>query len=591
MKEFCTITLKTVFVNIDIFGYIPTLSIKNQLFYQTFFGGILTLLVIIIGIIATVFFSQELFKKSSPSVNLSSEPLMHPPRLNYFNNFEFLIGIQNSDYITEINEKIFSAKGTLFKTIINETGTYNIKSDINLTSCDIALSESENKEIYTDLNLKGYYCISNIQTEDPYISEHWGNNGFVMIQIKFVDCDNSTGNCASEEEINNFLHSADLSLYFSDNLVSTRNYKYPFTKILKEQTLKVSESYKVSLIQYLKHIRIESDDGVLFTTNHTKNSFTLGEFTHNTVFERDSSTFLSLSVELDNTLQKYQRKYYKLQDLAAQSGGIINCCYMIAMIILKIYEKNSYFEYLINNFFEVRLEEFQKTIKIQSYKKNSHHINKSSSEKIKNFNNNISVNTNTNTNNNISSNTNSNQNNNTNLKTNDNNLKTNNNNLNNEKNINDKKKKIIFSFFDKLILLKLAPKFSKARKDKVDEIFFKGSQYVMNNLDVISFLKRAHASDMESKLLMGEEQQKIFEYISKPILSISFLGSRYNLHNLPIKIKQKLLSRNTLFHQINLHDDSIGSAEHNNNERKKRKKNKNNLQKVKLENDETSLSE
>jgi len=99
----------------------------------------------------------------------------------------------------------------------------------------------------------------------------------------------------------------------------------------------------------------------------------------------------------------------------------------------------------------------------------------------------------------------------------------------------------------------------------------------MNNLDVISFLKRAHASDMESKLLMGEEQQKIFEYISKPILSISFLGSRYNLHNLPIKIKQKLLSRNTLFHQINLHDDSIGSAEHNNNERKKRKKNKNNL--------------
>ena len=581
MKEFCIITLKSVFVKIDIFGYIPTLSIKNQLYYQTFFGGILTLIIIIIGIIATLFFSQELFKKSSPSVNLSSEPLMHPPRLNYFNNFEFLIGIQNSEYLTEINEKIFSAKGILFKTIINETGTYNLKSDINLTSCDIALSENENKEIFTDLNLKGYYCISNIQKEDPYISEHWGNNGFVMIQIKFVDCDNSTGNCASEEERINFLHSADLSLYMSDNLVSTRNYKYPFTKILKEQTLKVSESYKVSLIQYLKHIRIESDDGLLFTTNHTKNSFTLGEFTHNTVFERDSSTFLSLSIELENTLQKYQRKYYKLQDLAAQSGGIINCCYMIAMIILKIYEKNSYFEYLINNFFEVRLEEFQKTIKLQSYKKKSHHKNKSSSEKIKKLNNN-SVNTNVNTNHNINTNINSNPNN--------TNVKTNNINLTNEKIIYDKKKKIKFSFFDKLILLKLAPQFSKARKEKVDEIFFKGAQYIMNNLDVISFLKRAHAGDMESKLLMGEEQQKIFEYISKPILSISFLGSRYNLHNLPIKIKQKLLSRNTLFQQINNLDDSIGSAEYNN-ERKKKKKNNNNLQKEKVENDETYLSE
>ena len=113
----------------------------------------------------------------------------------------------------------------------------------------------------------------------------------------------------------------------------------------------------------------------------------------------------------------------------------------------------------------------------------------------------------------------------------------------------------------------------------------------MNNLDVISFLKRAHAGDMEIKLLMGEEQQKIFEYISKPILSISFLGSRYNLHNLPLKIKKKLLSRNTLFQQINYNDDdSIRTIEHNNNQ-KKRKKNKNNLNKVKIENDETYLSE
>ena len=326
------------------------------------------------------------------------------------------------------------------------------------------------------------------------------------------------------------MHSVDLSFYIINNLVSTRNYKYPFTKILKEQTLKVSESYKVSLIQYLKHIRIESDDGVLFTTNHTKNSFTLGEFTHNTVFERDSSTFLSLSVELDNTLQKYQRKYYKLQDLAAQSGGIINCCYMIAMIILKIYEKNSYFEYLINNFFEIRLEEMQKTIKLQSYKKNSNGKSKSVNESIK-----------------ITNHTNSN----TNTNTNSNNTESNNcNPFNKNSEKKDKRGKISFSFFDKLILLKLAPKFSRARKEKIDEIFFKGSEYIMNKLNVITFLKRSHASDMESKLIMGEEQKKIFDYISKPILSLSFLGSRYNLRNLPLKIKQKLLSGKSIIEQI-----------------------------------------
>ena len=73
-----------------------------------------------------------------------------------------------------------------------------------------------------------------------------------MIQIKFVDCDNKTGNCAAEEEVYDFLHSADLSFYMIDNLVSTKNYKNPFSKVIKEQTFKVSDSYKVSVIQYLR---------------------------------------------------------------------------------------------------------------------------------------------------------------------------------------------------------------------------------------------------------------------------------------------------------------------------------------------------
>ena len=521
MKDFFSIKVNYFFKNIDIFGYSPSLSIKNQLFHQTLFGGLLTLLIVIIAIIILLFFSQELFNKNSPSVNLSMEALNHPQRLNYFDNFEFLIGIQNSSYMTEINEKIFNAKGSLFKTVVNESGIYNLKTNINLVSCDIALSNSKNKDLYTDLNLKGYYCISNDQNEEPYLKEHWGNNDFSMIQIKFVDCDNKTGNCASEEEIYDFLHSADLSFYMIDNLVSTKNYKNPFSKVLKEQTFKVSDSYKVSVIQYLRHIRIESDDGLLFTTNHSKSSFVLGEFTHDIVFERDSSTFLTLSIELDNTLQKYQRKYYKLQDLAAQVGGVVNACFVVASLILKIYEKNSYFEYLINNFFEVRLEDFQKIIKLQSYKKKIQEKKNSTNESMKISNADVK----TNISNNI-------------------------NNKPNESIINNKKRKIEFSFLDKLVLLKLAPSFSKARKERIDEIFLKGSEYVMNNLDVISFLKRSHSHEMQTKLLMGEEQKKIFDYISKPILSLSFLGSRYNLRNLPIKIKKKLLSRSSIIAQM-----------------------------------------
>ncbi len=489
--------MKNLLVSIDIFGYPPSFSILKQPFHLTVFGGILSVILIIIGFITLIFFSLQLFEKDSPSVNLSTDNLPNPPKINYFNNFEFLLGIQNDDYITEINEKIFQAKGTLFKTYVNESGIFNVKSSIKLTSCDIALINSTKKDLFDGLNLKGYYCISPEQSEELYIKEIWGNNEFTMIQIKFVDCDNSTGNCASESEMYNFLHSADLSFYMVDNLISTKKYKNPFSSRIKQQSFKVSDSYKISFIQYIRHIRIESDDNFFLSSNNSLNSFTLNEFTSNIVFERDSDTFMSLSIELDNIIEKFQRKYYKIQDLAAQVGGIINALYMVIFIILKLYEKNSYFEYLINNFFEIRLEEFQRNISIKSYRKSFSHKKKESLDSNKYLNSKPTNNTNSPGSNSNNSNLNTNGN--------LNNTMTSENKTNKK---NNKNGKIHFSFFDKLFLLKLAPQFSTARKNKIDEIYFKGTEYIMHNLDVITHLRRAHSSDMKSDLLMGDEQKK-----------------------------------------------------------------------------------
>ncbi len=93
------------------------------------------------------------------------------------------------------------------------------------------------------------------------------------------------------------------------------------------------------MIQYIKHIRIESEVGILFTVNNSKSSFLLGDFIHDSVFDRDSSIFLTLSIELDNIWQKYQRKYHKLQDFAVQVDGVVNACFVISALILNIYEK------------------------------------------------------------------------------------------------------------------------------------------------------------------------------------------------------------------------------------------------------------
>ena len=48
--------MKNLLISIDIFGYPPSFSILKQPFHLTVFGGILSVILIIIGFITLIFF-------------------------------------------------------------------------------------------------------------------------------------------------------------------------------------------------------------------------------------------------------------------------------------------------------------------------------------------------------------------------------------------------------------------------------------------------------------------------------------------------------------------------------------------------------
>ena len=63
----------------------------------------------------------------------------------------------------------------------------------------------------------------------------------------------------------------------------------------------------------------------------------------------------------------------------------------------------------------------------------------------------------------------------------------------------------------------------------------------MNYMDILGYLKHLFSENQKHKLLLNEDQQKIFDYIFKPILSYNYIGTRYNGQNLSTKIKEKLI--------------------------------------------------
>jgi hypothetical protein len=314
--------------------------------------------------------------------------------------------------------------------------------------------------------------------------------------------------------------------------VSTQNYKKPFARGLKEYFFYITPTHTLSLTQYIHHVIVQSDDGLIFTTNKKQNAFQLHDMINHDISYRTSDAFIDFSFQLRNFIVDYKRKYYKFQELIAQVGGVFSCLNLITVLILRFYSSNVYFEFLINNHFEVRLDEFMKKNKNILNKKKFYSKEKLASNSNKTFNNEKNLTKNkekddedTNNNNTIPMN------------------------ITLNKNI-QKRKQLKLSFFDKLILLNLFPKCSISRKSEIDEVFKKGKQYIMEYIDVISYLKNTHSGQMRSKLMLNEDQKKVFDYIFKPILSKSFLGTRYNNNNIPQKIKEKLIGYDPDYKQL-----------------------------------------
>ena len=70
--------------------------------------------------------------------------------------------------------------------------------------------------------------------------------------------------------------------------------------------------------------------------------------------------FINFNIQFNNVVSGYYRKYYKLQDFAAQVGGIFKALMTCGYVLVCVFYKNTYSEYLMNHFFVVQSGPTQK---------------------------------------------------------------------------------------------------------------------------------------------------------------------------------------------------------------------------------------
>ena len=495
---------------IDAFGIRPSLLTNTKPKYQTIFGGTLSIVLGIIMVISFYLLGKELVEKKTPSVNLSTEYINHPERLNFSGNFEFLLSLQNKNKSPEVDESIYYVKAFVVDTVKKDGKTQMITKEINVETCDKVFPNSSlYSHVKGNFDFDNFYCLSFNQNnpsgatvDDLYINDSWGNDGFRMIQVKIYDCNETEtpGKCKSKEEINNFLKNSSLTYFTFDNFVTTTNYTHPISTGIKEYFYYPSNEFYLAITDYLRLVKVNSDDGLVKTSYKTMTTFKHDHMYSYQMNYRDRPNFLSLTFQLVNERDEYDRKYYKLPDLAGQIGGIYKAVFLILVIISHFYNENCMYEHFFNHFFEVeneKDEDYHNIIAVDSKEETKGNVISLSSSKESH-----------------------------------------------SRSILKQNSKLKLSCCSKWIMLNLF-KCSWYRSRKNIILYNDGKGKICSLLEASNYLLKIHQVDMMKKIL-NSNNDKIsnFDYIYTPVLSFCEDKGRYT-YLLPERYTNELNNSNT----------------------------------------------
>lgn len=331
--------IKHLFSKLDFIGLSLDLKIDNRNVYKSLLGGVFSIFIVVISIAASISFGWSIIYKTNFTVSLSRDRELNA-LLNLANGFPFMLTLVKRGSVpipeleryvnfTFISNNIQLKNNTTVKTL-----TY-LKSK----SCEAIAFNGLSKdflEVASPKNLSYYSCLSKNQTMDIYGTI--GSTNFKYLAVLINKCVNGTEIiCKSNEDINNLLKNIFISIYFKDTYFANNNYTNPEQFFANMFTIPITNTvYKRQYI-YFKNIDFVSDYGLLFEDKHKVSTYQLDSMYADLYFTNDAafsdSTVAEMTVSIKNIKDVYSRSYYKLQNLAADLGGVLKVILMIFIFL------------------------------------------------------------------------------------------------------------------------------------------------------------------------------------------------------------------------------------------------------------------
>ena len=330
---------------------------KNRKFY-TAFGGILTLLSIIVGILVFVFINLDDFLHEAPISTTSTS------REDYYNIKFIKEKIWIPWRIRDYNSKTVNHTGILYPIVFYYKGIKNKTKNsldlsftiINYRLCNETSMANYSDSYLIDIDLDQLYCID---MDDLDMGGNWDTDFINYVEFDLYSCkdgidyDENNSNCSTYEDIIEAAsndNSFEFEIYYPVVHYQPMDKKNPIFVKYANYFYHLSRfSNKIDRIYLQKHV-LKDDNGWIIKKEKTFSHWgyiSLSGDSYATGNKRDlmnegsSSRFYSFNIYIKYDTVYYNRSYKKLYLIIADGLPIVNVIFISFKIIAKIFKISS----------------------------------------------------------------------------------------------------------------------------------------------------------------------------------------------------------------------------------------------------------
>jgi hypothetical protein len=337
----------------DFFGQGINLTINKMTKAKTIFGGILSILLVIMVSFLFFFYAEDLLYRQNPLTSNELQMMKKFPNITLDKfSFPFSVSLLNKE-----NEMIYKPKyfKYQFNYIYGDTSNSQLNSlPLKVKNCGSDDFPLISNEQFENLNLNNTLCIEN---QNLTISGSMTEKSISFISIKISICLNITeeDQCAPMQEIEEFIFSGTYSwkIYYQDTNISPHDLNEPTSYVMRNyyKLIKLG-SYKIVEF-FIRQQTLKSDEGFMFKSQSFYDSigFDTDKFDDGSF---DESTYDLIEFKILASPNKFniQRSYLKIQTVLASVGGLTSLLKILFTLLSLKFSEMKRNEILLNKIFD-----------------------------------------------------------------------------------------------------------------------------------------------------------------------------------------------------------------------------------------------